>query len=82
MQCCVLCKEAEKRLAGNVSLANTSPFLPSIPNLEQTHRTVQVVLKGRARQWKRFEKPKCSALQQTEEGQGHKKQLHWQPTPQ
>ncbi|XP_023790784.1 uncharacterized protein LOC111934855 [Cyanistes caeruleus] len=57
-------------------------MLCSIPNLEQTHRTVQVVLKGRARQWKRFEKPKCSALQQTEEGQGHKKQLHWQPTPQ
>ncbi|XP_058702204.1 hydrocephalus-inducing protein-like [Poecile atricapillus] len=53
----------------------------SIPNLEQTHRTVQVVLKGRAREWKRFGKPKCSALEQTDEGQRHKKQLHWQPTP-
>lgn len=48
MQYCVLYKETEKRLAGNVSLANTSAFLPSIPNLKPNQKGPEVVVKGRS----------------------------------
>lgn len=81
MQHCVLCKETEKQLAGNVRLANTSPFLPRIPNLKPTQKKVRVIVKGRAQEQKSLGELKRSALRQTEKGQGPKKQVHWKPTP-
>lgn len=80
MQLCLLCKEREKQLAGNVHLANTSPFLPRIPNLKPALKKAQVIVKGRAWEQKSLDKPKRSALRQTEKGQGPKKRVHWKPT--
>ncbi|XP_023801425.1 probable serine/threonine-protein kinase DDB_G0280133, partial [Cyanistes caeruleus] len=56
-------------------------MLCSIPNLEPSHRRVRVILKGRARDQKSFDREKRSALRQAEEGQRPKKQVRWQPTP-
>ena len=81
MQHCVLCKETEKQLAGSVCLANTSAFLPRIPNLKPSQKKAQVIVKGRAQERKSLDGPKLSALQQTEKGQGPKKHVHWKPTP-
>jgi len=45
--CCTR-RETSSRLAGNVSLANTSPLLPSIANLKPNQKGPEVVVKGRS----------------------------------
>lgn len=79
----MLCKEAEKQVAGNVPLANTSPLLPRIPKLRPSQKKVRLILRGRARDKKkmRFGKPKRSALRQAEESPKPKKRVHWKLPP-
>ncbi|XP_032925432.1 hydrocephalus-inducing protein-like isoform X2 [Catharus ustulatus] len=50
------------------------------PNLKPALKKAEVIVKGRAQERKSLDKPKRSALRQTEKGQGPKKRVHWKPT--
>ncbi|XP_053843734.1 hydrocephalus-inducing protein homolog [Vidua macroura] len=52
-----------------------------IPNLKPTQKRVRVILKGTAREEKSLGKPEESVLQQTEQGQTPKKQVHGKLPP-
>lgn len=45
--CCTR-RQTSSWLSGNISLANTTPFLPSIPNLKPNQKGPEVVVKGRS----------------------------------
>ncbi|XP_062355739.1 hydrocephalus-inducing protein homolog [Cinclus cinclus] len=49
--------------------------------LKPALKKVEVIVKGRAQEQECLDKPKCSALRQTDKGQGPKKQVHWKLTP-
>ncbi|XP_062355738.1 hydrocephalus-inducing protein homolog [Cinclus cinclus] len=49
--------------------------------LEPALKKVEVIVKGRAQEQESLDKPKRSALRQTDKGQGPKKQVHWKLTP-
>ncbi|XP_038004458.1 hydrocephalus-inducing protein-like [Motacilla alba alba] len=51
-----------------------------IPNLRPTQKRVRVILKGRAREKRKFGKPKRSALRQAGDGPRPKKHVHWKPS--
>ncbi|XP_062355746.1 hydrocephalus-inducing protein homolog [Cinclus cinclus] len=49
--------------------------------LKPALKKVEVIVKGRAQEQESLDKPKRSALRQTDKGQGPKKQVHWKLTP-